>query len=121
MGTRRQDGKPYSKTSLISLRAGLQCRLSNDSWFVNNVIVSDLAIKQGNETLVGLFKMLSKQGLDVVRHHDPIDQHDLNLLKSSGVIGTNNPQSLQRLVSLNVALLLGGILGRGPIKSPLCT
>ena len=56
--------------------------------------------------------MLYRQGLDVVQHHDRIGQHDLNLLKLSGVIGTNNPQILQSLVWLNVALGGGSDTGR---------
>ena len=38
----------------FSLRAGLQCCLLNEPWFV---IVSVPAFKQGNETLVSLFKI----------------------------------------------------------------
>ena len=104
---RRQDGKQYSKIGLIGLRAGLQRHLSNEPWTVNYLLVSDPAFKESNDTMVGIFKLLSKQGLDVVQHHDPIDPKDMELLKSSGVIGTNDPIALQRLVWLSIALHLG--------------
>ena len=64
--------------------------------------------------------MLPKQGLDVVRHHDPIDQHDLNLLNLSGVIGTNKPQSLQRLGRL-IWLNVTGAIQADDISDLQCT
>ena len=68
--------------------------------------MTDPAFKESNDTMVGLFKLLSKQGLDVVTHHDPIDPADIERLKTSNVIGTEDPVALQRLLWLNIALHL---------------
>ena len=95
---RRRDGKPYSKQAYISLRAGLQRHLSEGPWFTNYVLVSDPAFKVSNDQMIGIFKWLAKQGLDTVNHHD-IEQ-----LKATNIIGTDNPLALQRLVWLGVAL-----------------
>ena len=104
---RRKDGKPYSKQAYISLRAGLQRHLSDGPWFASYLLVSDPVFKLSNDTMVGVFKWLAKQGLDNVTHHEPIDQNDIDKLKATGVIGTDNPLSLQRLVWLGVALHFG--------------
>ena len=40
--------------------------------------------------MVGLFKVLSKQGFGVVQHHDTIDPCDIEKLKTSSVIGTED-------------------------------
>ena len=50
---------------------------------------------------------MARQGLDVTKHHAALEQADLAKLKSTGVIGTNNPKSLQNLVWLNIALHFG--------------
>ena len=57
--------------------------------------------------MAGIFKWLAKEGLDTVNHHEPIDKMDLAKLKSTNVIGLDNPLSLQRLVWLGIALHFG--------------
>ena len=52
--------------------------------------MTDPALKESNETMVGLFKELSKQGFGVVQHHDTIDPCDIEKLKTSSVIGTED-------------------------------
>ena len=109
---RRRDGVPYSKVGLASLRAGLQRHLSNEPWSVNYILVGDLAFKESNDTMAGINKLSSRQGLDVVKHHDPIEAQDIETLRTTGVISTDNHVGLQRFVWLSIAPLhFGGVGG----------
>ena len=90
--------KPYSKQAYIGLRAGIQRHLSDSPWFIQYALVSDPAFKESNDTMCGVFKWLAKQGLDTVQHHDLIEKQDIDKMKATNVIGTDNPVSLQRLV-----------------------
>ena len=68
----------YSHLHLLRL----QSHLSNEPWLVNYLFMTDPALKESNETMVGLFKVLSKQGFGVVQHHDTIDPCDIGKLKN---------------------------------------
>ena len=57
--------------------------------------------------MIGVVKWLAKQDLDNIVHHEPMDQKDIDQLKASNVIGTDNPLSLQRLVWLGIGLHFG--------------
>ena len=103
----RQNGKPYSKQAYVGLRAGIQRHLSEGPWFLQYALVADPVFKESNATMEGMFKWLAKEGLDTVNHHEPIDAMDIAKLKATGVIGMDNPVSLQRLVWLGVALNFG--------------
>ena len=61
-------------------------------------LVSDPAFKESNDIMCGVFKWLAKPGLDTVQHHAPIEKQDIDKMKATNVIGTDNPVSLQRLV-----------------------
>ena len=39
--------------------------------------------------MAGINKLLSRQGLDIMKHHDLIEAHDIEKLKSTGVISWN--------------------------------
>lgn len=104
---RRQDGKPYSKGAYISIRGGLQRHLASEPWVLNHMLGSDPAFRESNSTMTGMFKLLSREGLDVTQHHAALEPQDLAMLKTSGVIGTHNPMALQYLVWLNIALHFG--------------
>ena len=88
------------KLLYVGLRAGLQRHLGFN-------IVSDPVFKESNDTFSGIFKWISRQGLDVVSHHEPIDPKDIQKFKDSGIIGTNEPLALQRLNWLNIAIHFG--------------
>ena len=67
-------------------------------------LTDDVEFRHSNEVLTGIFKMLSREGLDNVRHHNPIEQGDLDKLKTTRTIGIHSPVALQRLVWLNIAM-----------------
>ena len=92
---RTRDGKPYSKQAYAGLRAGIQRHLTDEPWFLNYSIVSDPAFKQCNDTMAGVFKWLAKEGLDKVQHHEPIDPMDIEKLKTTNVIGTDEKDTVQ--------------------------
>ena len=71
------------------------------------MLSSDPAFQTSNSQMVGIFKCLARQGLDITKHHAALEKVDLEKLKSTGVIGTHNPQALQYLAWLNIALHFG--------------
>ena len=101
---RKANGTWFSKSSYICFRAAIQRHLSAAPWNVPYLIINDLAFKNSNEVLEGIFKKLSREGKDRVKHHQPIEGAELEKLRTTGTIGTNNPLALLRFVWLNIAL-----------------
>ena len=74
---------------------------------MNYLLVGDLSFKESNDTMAGINKLLSRQGLDVVKHHDLIEAQDIEKLQATRIISRDNPVALQRLVWLSIALHFG--------------
>ena len=101
---RNSSGKWYSKSSYIGIRAALQRHLRGEPFNVVYNLVDDVAFKNSNEVLTGIFKKISREGLDKVKHHNPIELGDLVTFRTTGTIGIHSPRALQNLVWLNVAI-----------------
>ena len=104
---RKVDGSYYSKISYTGIRAALQRHLQNPPWNVCYSILSDGRFLNSNQVLKGVFKTLTEMGECTMSHHKPIEKGDINKLKSTGVIGTDNTHSLLHLVWLSIALQFG--------------
>lgn len=88
----------------MGIRSALQRHLKGEPWNVKYNIVDDLVFTQSNEVMTAIFKKLSREGLDKIKHHNAIESGDFKKLKDSGAIGTSNPVSLLNLVWLNIAM-----------------
>ena len=121
---RQVNGTPYSKSALKCIRAAISRHLQSDPWNRMLVISKDREFSRSNEILGGVFKVMTSEGRDTYKHKNPVEPGDMVKLVETGVIGTNNPKSLQRLVWLSLALHFGkrGAEGwRGMTKSTLVT
>ncbi|CAL4099089.1 unnamed protein product, partial [Meganyctiphanes norvegica] len=103
---RQVSGEPYSKSGLRCIRAAIQRYLQGEPWNRTIVITKDHEFFCSNKILCGILKNMSAEGRDKTSHH-PVESDDLIKLSESGVIGTDNPKSLQRLVWLSLALHFG--------------
>ena len=104
---RKVDGKYYSKVSYTSIRAAIQRHLQNPPWNVTYTILSDAIFLHSNQVLKGVFKTLTEMGECTTTHYKSIEKGDIKKLKTTGIIGTHNPQALLNLVWFSVALQFG--------------
>ena len=104
MDARQVNGLPYSKSGLRAIRASVQRYLQGEPWNRTLVITKDREFSRSNEVLSGIFKVMTAEGRDRTTHHHPVEAGHMAQLSESGVIGTDNPKSLQNLVWLCLAL-----------------
>jgi hypothetical protein len=71
---RQENGNLYKKSSLFSLRHGLNRYLSNTS---SIDIIHDADFKSSNRTFNATMKDLKRNGLGSVNHYPPIEEEDL--------------------------------------------
>lgn len=69
-------------------------------------IIEDADFRQSSEVFTAQCVHLKKMGLAKVQHKQEINQSDMSLLYSSGVLSTSSPKSLQRKVFFEVMLYL---------------
>ena len=91
-------GKEYSKSALTGLRAGINrfFRQPPHNRLFN--IMKDREFKKSNTVLIGILKDLKRCGKDISENKEPISPSDLQKLRSSGLLSTETPQTLQNKV-----------------------
>ena len=104
LDARQVNGQQYSKSGLRCIRASVQRYLQGEPWNRTLLITKDREFTRSNEVLSGIFKIMTAEGRDRTKHHNPVEAGDMKLLSETGVIGTGNPKSLQNLVWLSTAL-----------------
>ena len=62
---------------------------------------------KSNQVLTGLIKQMKRDGKDTSESKEPISHSDLNKLKESGLLSTNNPRCLQNKVILDIMTHFG--------------
>lgn len=102
-----QEGKQYSKSSLICIRGALHRHLTGPSYQRVVNIISGPAFKCANDVLTGKIKKLKKEGLDMSASHPPIKDADIKLMYSSGTLTDDNPTGLQLKVYFEFCLHFG--------------
>ena len=101
---RKQDGELYSKSTLLSIRFGIQRKINEMRKDVN--IIESVEFKTSNEIFRAQCVYLKKEELAKVNHKKPISVEDMKKLYSSNVFILENPKSLQRKVFFEVILYL---------------
>lgn len=104
---RQKDGKKYSRSSLLSMRACIQRHLVAPPFNRQINLLTDGDFQGMNAILSGLIKRKKKMGEDVTKKHDPISDEDLELMYESGVLSNDNLTSLQLKVFFEVTLHFG--------------
>ena len=101
---RKADGTAYSKSTLNSLRFGLNRHFKATCGFD---IINDSEFTVANKLSGAKCVDLKRQGLAKVEHKPPICEEDLKKLCESTAFGLNDPEKLQNKVffSSNAVLL----------------
>jgi len=98
---RKADGTSYSKSTLSSLRFGLNRHFKATCGFD---IINDSEFTDANKVLGPKCVDLKRQGLGKVEHKPPICEKDLKKLYKSTAFGLNYPEKLQNKVFCEVML-----------------
>ena len=101
---RKQDGTMYSRSTLNSIRFGLQRKIHEIRSDIN--IIDSLDFETSNEIFRAQCVHLKKEGFGKVKHKQPITSEDIRKLYQSQVFSLQNPKSLQRKVFFDVLLYL---------------
>ena len=103
----RQDGRQYSKSSYINIRAAINRHLQSPPHSRQINIAHDRPFMSANHVFVGLLKDLKARGLDQTTHKTAISSEDMRKLYASGVLSEDNPRSLQCKVFVELMLHFG--------------
>ena len=103
---RRQDGRQYSKSSYINIRAAVNRHLQSPPNSRQINIAHDRPFMSANHVFVGLLKDLKARGLETT-HKTAISSEDMRKLYASGNLSEDNPRSLQRKVFVELMLHFG--------------
>ena len=97
----------YSRSSLIGIRAGLNHYLQSPPFNRTINIVIDREFIVANKILTGRIQLNRSEGLDVSKHKTAISSGDIQKMYESGVLGFDNPVSLQNKVFFELCLHFG--------------
>ena len=97
MEVRKTDGEFYKRSSLVSIRAGINRHLK-DNYDGQIDIIKDSEFSEANQSFRAALVQLKKVGKGDVKHHASVDENDIKKLYNSGVFNQNNPQGLQSKV-----------------------
>lgn len=99
-----QDGKDYSRSTLLGIRSGLERHLNSPPHNKGITIAGNPTFKRSNIVLNAKIKSLKRQGKQSVKHKPALEPEDLVKLKTSDVLDCSNPLGLQRNVWFNTSL-----------------
>lgn len=99
-----QDGKDYSRSTLLGIRNGLERFLNGPPHNKGITIAGNPTFKRSNIVLNAKIKSLKQQGKQSVKHKPALEAEDLVKLKTSDVLNCSNPLGLQRNVWFNKTL-----------------
>jgi hypothetical protein len=104
---RTKDGKEYSKSALVGLRAAVNRHLTSPPVSRNVNIMNDRAFMGSNQVLSGLIKTLKREGKDMSKHKEPICDEDIEKLYNSGLFSDSSPKTLENKVIYDVICQFG--------------
>ena len=101
---RNQKGQPYSRSSLVGIRASIQRHLESPPYNCTYSIVTDSIFKPANTVLVSRIKLNRIQGNDTTTHKYPIQEDDIQKMYDTKVLSNQNPKALQFKVFFEICL-----------------
>jgi hypothetical protein len=101
---RTDDGKLYSKSAFVGIRASINRHLRSEPFNKRFNILTDSDFHVSNNTFKSVLKKLKNEGLDVSQPHKPISNEDLDKLRNSLVLSPDTPLSLVRKVWFDITL-----------------
>lgn len=100
----KQEGKDYSRSAHVSIRAGINRYLTSEKVGKTFSIITDPVFKTANMSLNAKLKKIKESGSSKVKHHPAIQPEDINKCYESGVFGGDSPLSLLRVNWFNISL-----------------
>ena len=101
---RKQNGDFYTKTSLKTIRFGLQRKVKQLDDTID--IIGDPSFSKCNNMFQAQLVQLKKKGYGKVKHKQPILKEDLQKLYNGEVFALDKPATLQNRVFFNIMLHL---------------
>lgn len=99
-----KNGENYSRSTLLSLRNGIERFLNSPPLNKGVRITQDARFVLSNKMLDAKIKQLKKENQQSTNHKPPIDKEDLQKLKTSSVLLPDGPLSLLRNVWFHTTL-----------------
>jgi len=100
---RKQNGSPYSRNGIMSIRYGLQKHFIKE---INVDIIKDETFASSREMFAAVLVNLKRAGLGAVEHKQPLTTADFEKLYVSEVLSVDNPKGLQNKVFVDVMVYL---------------
>ena len=101
---RTQKGEPYSKSTLLGFRHGIERYLNSPPYNKGLQLASDPRFVRSNQMLDAQLINLKRSGKENVTHKPAIEEDHLQQLKASGVFSLSSPLSLLRNVWFHIVL-----------------
>ena len=101
------DGQLYAKSTFVGIRASISRHLRAPPFNKPFSLMADKEFHRSNQMFLGMIQKLKREGLDVTKHHSSISEGDLEKLRSSNVLTTENPKGLLRKVWFDIMLGFG--------------
>ena len=101
---RTQKGEPYSKSTLLGFRHGIERYLNSPPYNKGLQLASDPRFLRSNQMLDTQLVNLKQSGKENVTHKPAIEEDHLQQLKASGVFSLSSPLSLLRNVWFHIVL-----------------
>lgn len=99
---RTQKGEPYSKSTLLGFRHGIERYLNSPPHSRGLQLASDPRFLRSNRMLDAQLINLKRSGKENVAHKPAIEEEHLQQLKASGVFSLSSPLSLLRNVWFHI-------------------
>ena len=99
---RQKNGKPYSRSGLINVRASLQRHLSSPPYNKTYNITRDNTFIAANHVIQAQVKKLREAGLDVTKHKECMEADDVRKIRE--YVDVKTPRGLQDKVFFDVLL-----------------
>ena len=101
---RTQKGEPYSKSTLLGFRHGIERYLNAPPHSKGLQLASDPTFFRSNQMLDAQLVNLRRNGKENVTHKPAMEEQHLRQLKTSGVFSLSSPLSLLRNVWFHIVL-----------------
>ncbi|XP_041471988.1 uncharacterized protein LOC121421357 [Lytechinus variegatus] len=100
---RRGNGQCYAKSSMITIRYGLQKHFLKTKAMG---IVNSVEFRRANDMFAAVLHKLKAEGKGSITHKDPISKEDFKKIMTSRALDRSTPRGLQNAVFVNLMLHL---------------
>ena len=99
---RQRNGKPYSRSGLINIRASIQRYLASPPFNKTFNIMKDREFSAANQVIQGTIKVMREAGLDTTQHKLAVQKEDMAKIRQN--MNMDTPKGLQDKVFIDIVL-----------------